>query len=83
MSFQIHDYVLKRHDIRFEKDVNLEIVYKIYFHRETNCSYYVINNVVNIYNYYDILIRADDFVFYFLYRYKRNHLSDLQFRNIF
>ena len=82
MSFQIHDHVLKRYNIRFEKDINLKIVYKIYLHREISCFCYIINNVINIYNYYDIFIYADDFVFYFSYQYKRNHFPDLQSKNI-
>ena len=66
-NFQIDDYILKRHNIRFEKNINLEIIYKIYLHRETSCFCYIINNVVNIYNYYDIFIHIDDFVFHFSY----------------
>ena len=82
-NFQIHYHFLKRHNIRFEKNVNFEIVYKIYLHREISCSYYVINNFVNIYNHHDILIRADDFISHASYRYKKDHLSDFQFKNVF
>ena len=82
-SFQIYYHFLKRYNIRFEKNVNFEIIYKMYFYRETNCSYYVINNIVNICDYYDIFIRADDFIFHALYRYERDHLSDFQFKNVF
>ena len=55
----------------------------MYFYRETNYFYYVINNIVNIYNYYDIFICVNDFVFHVLYRYKRSYLSNFQFKNIF
>ena len=82
-SFQIHCYFLRRYDIRFEKNVNLEIVYKMHFHRETNCFYYAIDNIVDIYDHHGILIRVDDFISHASYRYKKGHLSDFQFRNIF
>ena len=83
MSFQIHYHFLKRYNIRFEKSVNFEIVYKMHFYNKINCSYYVIDNIVNIYNYYDIFIRVNDFIFHVSYRYKRDYLFNLQFRNIF
>ena len=67
MSFQIHYYFLKRYNIRFEKNINFKIIYKMYFHRETNCFYYVINNIINIHNYHNIFIRVDDFIFHVLY----------------
>ena len=82
-SFQIHFYFLKRYNIRFEKNVNLEIVYKMYFYRETNYFYYVINNIINICDHYNIFIRVNDFISHVLYRYKRDHLFDFQFKNIF
>ena len=82
-SFQIHYHFLKRYNIRFEKNVNFEIVYKVYFHRETDCFYYVIDNFVDICSHHDILIRVDDFIFYASYRYERDYLFDFQFKNVF
>ena len=55
----------------------------MYLHRETNCIYYVIDNIVDIYDHYDVFIRVNDFIFHVLYRYKRDHLFDFQFKNIF
>ena len=55
----------------------------MYLYRETNCFYYVIDNIVDIYNYYDIFIRVDDFIFHASYRYKKTHFFDFQFKNIF
>ena len=83
ISFQIYYYFLKRYNIRFEKNVNFEIVYKIYLHRETNCFYYIIDNIINIFSYYDIFIRVNDFISHVLYRYKRDHFFDFQLKNIF
>ena len=83
MNFQIHYHFLKRYNIRFEKNINLEIVYKVYFYRKINCFNYVINNIVDIYDHHDIFIRVNDFIFYVLYRYKKDYLFDLQFKNIF
>ena len=82
-SFQIHYYFLKRQNIRFEKDVNFEIVHEVYFHREINCFYYIIDNIVDICDHHDIFIRVNDFIFHVSYRYKRGHLFDFQFKNIF
>ena len=82
-SFQIHYHFLRRYDIRFEKNVNFEIVYKMYFYRETYYFYYVIDNIVNIYDYYNVFIRVNDFIFHVLYRYKRDYLFDFQLKNIF
>ena len=81
-SFQIHRYFLKRYDIRFEKNVNLKIVYKMYFHRETSCFCYIINNIVDICGHHDIFIRVNDFIFHASYRYEKDHLFNFQLKNI-
>ena len=83
MSFQSHYHFLKRYNIRFEKNVNFKIVYKMHLYNKTNYFYYIIDNIVNIYNHYDIFIRVNDFIFHVSYRYERDYLSDLQFKNIF
>ena len=82
-SFQIHYHSLRRYNIRFEKNVNLEIVRKMHFHRETNCFYYVINDIVDIYDHHDIFICVNDFIFHVSYRYEKDHLFDFQFKNVF
>ena len=83
ISSQIYYHFLKCYNIRFEENVNFEIVYKMYFYRETNYSFYVIDNTVDIYGHYDIYIRVNDFIFHVLYRYERDYLFDFQFENIF
>ena len=55
----------------------------MYFHRETNYFYYVIDNFVDICNYYDIFIHVDDFISHVSYRYERDYLFDFQLKNIF
>ena len=77
INFQIYYHSLKRYNIRFEKIVNLEIVHKMYFYYKINYFCYVINNIIDIYNYYNIFIRVNDFIFHVLYRYKRDHLFNL------
>ena len=74
--FKIYNYLLKNYSININKNIDLEIIYKMYFYNKRSRSYYVENNIYKIDYYYNILIRLNDLIIYFSYRYKEDYLFD-------
>ena len=72
--FEIYYYFLKNYNINIDKNIDLKIIYEIYLYNKRSYSYYFENSVNNIDRYYNILIRLNNFITYFSYRYKESYL---------
>ena len=72
--FEIYNYLLRNYNIDIDKNIILKIIYKIHFYNKRSYFYYIENNIYNVNYYYNILIRLNDLITYFSYRYKENYL---------
>ena len=72
--FEIYNYPLRNYSVDIDKNINLKIIYEIHFYDKKSYSRYVENYVYNVDRYYDILIRLNDLIAHFSYRYKENYL---------
>ena len=78
--FKIHNYLLRNYNINIDKNINLKIIYEMYFYDKRSYSRYVENSIDNIDRYYNILIDLNDFIIYFSHRYEESYLLDFQSR---
>ena len=61
--FKIHNYLLRNYNINIDKNINLEIIYKIYFYNKRSYSRYIENS-----------IDLNDFIIHFSHRYEESYL---------
>ena len=72
--FEIYYYFLRNYNISVDKNINLKIIYEIHLHNKRSYSYYLENSIDNVDRYYNILIRLNDFIAHFSYRYRESYL---------